>query len=198
MDKTLEDKAIEARLERLPPRRRLPEWKPAIRAQQSLARVRDITETWRRKTEQTAYLLGKEFIWLKNKLSHGEFVRAVAETGHHIRTAQRLMEHARECDEVNRLLPYHPNRKRDTVSLLEPPEIEDKSQLDEKKPRHNSEPLNWSATEEMEAVFKMFENRVARRSMAEIEEARDILLEMVRDYVTMRGEEKTRMRGDDD
>src|SRR6266700_804632 len=127
MAMNLEDKAIESRLTSLPKGRRLPEWKPPLRTKQSMARLRDITGAWVKKTEETAYLLGKEFIWLKNKLAgiKGAYTNAVLASGHTLRTAQRLAEHARECDDVNRLLPYQPNKKHkgDTVTLLEPPPI---------------------------------------------------------------------------
>jgi hypothetical protein len=108
--KTLEDKAADARVQPLPRRRKLPYWEAPRTRQQSLARIRDITAEWVKVTEFTAYKVGKEFIWLKNKLPHGDFSAAVAQTPYSQRTVQRLMKHARECDEVERLLP--PSKKR--------------------------------------------------------------------------------------
>src|SRR5262249_1744 len=134
----------------LPRGRRLPYWeKPRTRVQ-SISRINKLIEQWARITEETAYRLGKEFTWLKNSLPHGEFQLAVASTPFKIRTVQNLMRHARECDEVNRVLPYHPNpragSKNATVALLESPEDPDYAEK-VKKPRHESEPFASSAGE---------------------------------------------------
>src|SRR5262245_56511541 len=98
-------------IEKIPRGTRLPYWEKARTRVQSISRINKLIEHWARMTEETAYRLGKEFIWLKEVLDHGEFQLAVANTPLKIRTVQNLMRHARACDEVNRVLPYHPNPK---------------------------------------------------------------------------------------
>src|SRR5262245_226124 len=94
-------------VEPLPPRRKLPHWDKPRSQVQSVSRINKMLQHWARMTEETAYRVGKEFIWLKNSLPHGGFQNAVAATPLKIRTVQHLMHHARECDQVNRILPYH-------------------------------------------------------------------------------------------
>jgi GTP cyclohydrolase I len=81
------------------------------------------------------------------------------------------------------------------VSLLEPPEVQDKSELDIKRPRHDSEPFEWSAAETAEQVFKIFEKLTERRKLAEMEDAAERLQEMIRDYIDGRREDKRMMSG---
>lgn len=148
--KKIPDREIVADVKRVPqaPRLKTRYWEPARNIKSSIARVKGHLTHWKRVTEETAYLVGKEFLWIRNtRVSHGEFMDAVAQTGLHIRTAQRLMAHARECDQVNRLLPYHPNKsKGDTVSLLEP--LPEKENLEEAKLKHEpGASKEWNATD---------------------------------------------------
>jgi len=146
-------------------------WEAPRNINSSIARVKTKLSAWVKTTNETAYLVGKEFIWMKNTRKHGEFMDAVAQTGVNIRTARRLMEHARECDEVNRLLDYHPNKKkRDTVSLLEPPP--DQDDLEEEKPQHEAGvSKEWNATDCVRSLLNHYERLVSHRSE---EERRDV------------------------
>ena len=156
-------------------------WQPPRNINSSIARVKTKLAYWKKVTEETAYLCGKEFIWMKNTRAHGEFMDAVAQTGVHIRTARRLMVHARECDEVNRFLPYHPNkRKADTVSLLEPPPDED--DVEEEKPRHEAgASKEWNATDCAQSLLSRYERLVMHRNEDEHAEVLTIFIELVED-----------------
>src|SRR6266542_321252 len=107
------------------------------------------------------------------------------ENGIHIRTGQRLIKHADDCNMMNRYLPYSPNagwrKKGDTVSLLEPPEVQDKSELGIKKPRHDSEPLNWSANETAAKLLEIFEKVTRGRKIDEMEDVAQQFEELLRE-----------------
>jgi len=170
-------------VERIPQGRKLNTrfWEAPRTITQAISQVNKRFRAWARITEETAYLNGKDFIWMKNSRAHGEFMDAVAQTGVHIRTARRLMLHARECDEVNRLLPYHPNKsKADTVSLLEPPP--DEESLEEEKPKHEAgASKEWNATDAARSVFARYERVVMHRSEEERQEVRTIFNELADD-----------------
>jgi hypothetical protein len=193
---TIEDKQVDLSVQKLPRKKELPYWEAPRTARQCLSRIKNMTTEWVKVTEFTIYKVGKEFIWLKNnKLEHGEFAKFVAQTPYTLRTVQRLMKHARECDDVERLLPYHPNKggKNDTVSLLEPPEIDDKSKLGIIKPDH--EPLAWSAQESAEALLKFFEKLTQRRNTEEMEDVAERFQELVREYIESRKEDRLMIGG---
>jgi hypothetical protein len=156
-------------------------WEAPRNINSSIARVRAKLSAWAKTTNETAYLVGKEFLWMKNTRAHGEFMDAVAQTSVHIRTARRLMEHARECDQVNRLLPYHPNKKkRDTVSLLEPPP--DQDDLEEEKPKHEpGASKEWNATDCAKNLLARYERLVMHRSEDDRAEVLSIFIELAED-----------------
>lgn len=126
-----------------------------------------------------------ELLWLKETCDHGEFLQALAELGMKPRKAQYLMAHGRECLAVNRVLDYHPNpaaeSKYATVAFLEPPEDPQAiEKLKKDKPHHESEPLNWSAAEAADEVFKIFEKVTERRKVEDMEDVADQLAEKIR------------------
>jgi hypothetical protein len=180
-------------LEKIPQGRRLPYWEKPRTQVQSISRINKMIEHWARLTEETAYRLGKEFTWLKNSLPHGEFQIAVARTPLKIRTVQNLMRHARECDEVNRVLPYHPNArdKNATVALLEsPPDPTEVEKLKKEKPRHDREPMAWSAAEVADALLDIFEKLTRNRKPEEMEDALAQFEEKAREYIEGRREDR--------
>ena len=64
-------------------------------------------------TAENVYNIGKHLLWVKDRVKHGEFGRWVDD---HLpisqRTAQRFMVFAKDCDDQNRLLEYHPEKER--------------------------------------------------------------------------------------
>jgi hypothetical protein len=91
----------------LPWGEKLPKWEASRSSRQAVSRINHLLMEWRSKTHQTCFLVGKELIWLKVRLAHGEFGNAVVEASNNsmtLRTAQRLMKYAKECDLVDRLL----------------------------------------------------------------------------------------------
>jgi hypothetical protein len=157
-------------------------WEAPRNINSSIARVKSHISHWKKVTEETAYLVGKEFIWMRNtRRDHGGFMDAVAQTGVHIRTAQRLMLHARQCDEVNRFLPYHPNKRRgDTVSLLEP--AFDQDELEEEKPKHEAgASKEWNATDCAKNLLSRYERLVMHRTEEDRRDVRTAFNEMADD-----------------
>ncbi|HEV8722844.1 MAG TPA: hypothetical protein VGW77_19680 [Candidatus Binatia bacterium] len=197
--KTLEDKQVESRVQPIPRGRHLPTWIQPRTKKEAIAKINNATEEWGKTTEEFLYRVGGWFIWLRDKSAHGEFETAVSETRFKIRTVRNFMNYRRECDMVNRLLPYHPNPKAGTkpatVAVLESPEIESKEELKIKRPRHDSEPLNWSAAECAEQVFKIFEKLTQGRKIEEVENVAEILQELIRDYIEGRQEDKLMISG---
>lgn len=162
----------------IPHGERLPKWEAPVSSRQAWSRVSHLLEEWVRKTTVTCYLVGKEFVWLKQKLPHGQFENGVHEAtsgGMTQRTAQRLMRYSRECDQVERLLPYHPNPKikNDTVSLLGPPEPDMKG----KRPRKPEAEETWT---EERAVAVIMEDIRKITQHCSIEELRSFNKELVK------------------
>jgi hypothetical protein len=193
-------KAMNDSLEKIPQGRRLPYWDKPRNRVQSIGRINKMIEHWSRLTEDTAYRLGKEFTWLKNSLPHGEFQIAVARTPLKIRTVQNLMRHARECDEVNRVLPYHPNpkagTKNATVALLEsPPDPAEAAEIKKGKPRFDKEPMAWHASEVAQTLLEIFEKLTRNRKLEEMEDVLTQFEEKAREYIEGRREDRLMMQG---
>lgn len=169
---------------------RLRTWETPRTVNQSIARVKNHFRQWGRMTAETAYLAGKEFIWLKAKVGHGNFQRAVEETGIGKRTAENLMTHARECDQVNRTLPYHPNPK--SKIFIESPEEKLKKEKQE-KPSHE-----WNATEGAQSLLERFESLTAGRTPEESDEVRVAFDEMAREFIEEKAESIRMIRGEGD
>src|SRR5689334_19443534 len=98
-------------VETIPHGRKLPYWQQPRSAREAIAKINNASREWEKTTEDFVYRTGKWFVWLKNKLPHGEFESAVGETRFKIRTVRNFMHYAMECDSASRILPYHPNPK---------------------------------------------------------------------------------------
>ena len=56
--------------------------------------------------QEHAYLIGKNLIWIKSELEHGELEEWIEKNmWFALRTARKFMEFAEECDEKGELLP---------------------------------------------------------------------------------------------
>jgi hypothetical protein len=104
----------------------------------------------------------------------------------------------KECNQVNRYLPYAPNKrwreKPDTVSLLEPAEIQDKSELKIKKPHYDREPLKWTVEENAEKIRDLFEKLTERRKIDEMDDLAERAQELIREYIDSRREDRLMIR----
>jgi len=61
---------------------------------------------------QHAYLVGKDLIWVKEHLGHGDFIPWIDNNvWFGIKTADRFMEFAKRCDKEKYLLEYHPRKE---------------------------------------------------------------------------------------
>ena len=130
-------------------------------------------------------------------ISSGKGTSGAAQTPHKVRTARNFMNYAKQCDEVNRVLPYRPNSragKSATVAVLESPEdpaeIED---IKSRKPRHDSEPLAWSASETASRILEIFEKMTEHRKIEDVEDAAELLKDLLSDYVERRREERGKL-----
>src|SRR5262249_3093174 len=98
-----------ARVQRIPYGRKLPYWvKPRTRSQ-SVSRIKSLIRSVQEVTDEAAYKIAMELLWMKQTLDHGEFLDALREIEMKPRRAQYLMAHGRECLAVNRQLHYHPH-----------------------------------------------------------------------------------------
>jgi hypothetical protein len=160
-----------------------------------MARLKNGMREFASHTYDRLYVWGSELIWLKDSpnIEHGEFLQCLAELGLKPRTAQNWMQFARECKEFERMVVPHWIRDRGknaTVALLASPEEPDEKKLKEKRPKHDSEPLNWSAAETAEKIFEIFEKLTQHRKLEEMEDVADQVAEKIREYIESRREEK--------
>jgi hypothetical protein len=192
----------ESNIQVVPRGHRLPYWQKPRNSREAISKINNALREWSRTTDEMAYRVGGWYLWLKNKLPHGEFQLAVAQTQLKMRTVQNFMRHRRECDMMNRILPYHPNPKargeNATVALLESPEDPDEIQrLKKSKPRlHDSEPLNWNATESARKLFEIYEKFIEHRKIDEMEEVAQQFEDLVRDYIDSRREDRLMIGGE--
>jgi len=184
----------------LPRGRRLPYWEKPRSAREAIAKINNAGREWEKTTEDFIYRAGKWFVWLKERSAHGDFERLVNQTRFKIRTVRNFMKYAVECDTSARIMPYHPNPKVGvkpaTVAVLEAPEDpEYVKNLKANRPQHDSEPLNWSAAETAEQIFKIFEKLTERRKIKEVEDVVNQLEELLREYVESRRDNQSMIRG---
>jgi len=169
---------------------------------------------WASHTLDNVYKWGCTLEWLAARVPHGGKLALYARLGLTKNTAENWQRFARECRVHDRQVVPHWIRwklqsaekksKSTTVVLdgvapllLAAPEEEIESKP-KKKPRHDSEPLNWNAQECAERLLASFEKLTAHQSIKDMRDCRDALVELVDAFIEEREEDKRRIGGDDD
>ncbi len=93
----------------------LPQWS----APDCLDKAKERLWNWGRSLHEHAYRMGRELIWIKEAVGHGDFGRWLKEnTWFSQSTAERRMKFSGQCQESGTLLNYHPRLKIGTVTNL--------------------------------------------------------------------------------
>jgi len=160
-----------------------------------MARLRNGMREWASHTMDNLYKWGAEMEWLRARCERGEYQPMLIELGLKKSTADNWRHYYRECKEHNRMVIPHwaRDKKSPTIGLLEVDEPE--ADLKKKRPKHDSEPLNWSAAETADRIFELFEKLTERRKLEEMEDVVAQLNERIHEYIESRREEKLMIHG---
>lgn len=139
------------------------------------------------------YEIGKLCLYVKSKIIHGNFLPWIEKNvGYHERTVQRYMRYAEACDTAGNILLHKSDRsKSDTLSLLPPPEEEQRT-----RPQHEpGDSPTWNATDCARSLFRRFENLTARRTSEERREVLEAFNDLARDFIDSRERDREAVRG---
>jgi len=87
------------------------DWEPPKNLEDAAKTIKKFEDILIRGWDHWAYRFGTLFLWVKDNVKHGEFMRWLNDNVELVeyRTCLYFMDHAKKCDEAGMILEYHPS-----------------------------------------------------------------------------------------
>ena len=87
------------------------DWEPPKNLEHAAKEIKKLEDMLKRGWDHWAYHFGTHFLWVRDNVKHGEFMKWLDDNVQIVsyRTCLYFMDHAEKCDKADTKLEYHPS-----------------------------------------------------------------------------------------